>query len=255
MNISRFAERRSYWFVAFLEIVVIGVYLLAGTAAYFLKLSNLALYGLANLGLTILVAATLTRMGWWKPIGFVAPKSLGDLLYFIVPFIPMVINLIPGVQVTNLLFVSQAFAITLMVGFAEETIFRGLMLQVLKPLGHWRAAIITALLFGLTHAMNAITGKDMLSVVIQICYAAAIGFAYAALVLKKGNLWLLVLAHFLIDFVNFIQKPGFTLSSFWQSSIVGFLTIIFTGYGIYIMQQRAMFLPDVNAAQLRGEKS
>jgi membrane protease YdiL (CAAX protease family) len=137
-----------------------------------------------------------------------------------------------------LLFVSQAFAITLLVGFAEESIFRGLMLNALKPRGLWKAAIITAVLFGLTHAMNAITGKDMLSIVMQICYAAAIGFAYAALVLKKGNLWLLVLAHILIDFVNFIQKPGFTLSSFWQSSIIGFLTIISTGYGIYIMQQK-----------------
>jgi membrane protease YdiL (CAAX protease family) len=221
-----------------MEAIVIFVYLIAGTVAYFLKFSNLALYGLANLGLTFLVAATLTRMGWWKPIGFVAPRRRGDLLYFLVPFIPMVINLIPGVEVTSLLFVSQAFAITLLVGFAEESIFRGLMLNALKPRGLWKAAIITAVLFGLTHAMNAITGKDMLSIVMQICYAAAIGFAYAALVLKKGNLWLLVLAHILIDFVNFIQKPGFTLSSFWQSSIIGFLTIIFTGYGIYIMQQK-----------------
>jgi len=40
------------------------IYLVAGTIAHFLNLSNLGLYGLANLGLTIIAAALLSRMGW-----------------------------------------------------------------------------------------------------------------------------------------------------------------------------------------------
>jgi hypothetical protein len=60
MKRSLFAERHPYWFVTILEIVMIFVYLLAGTIAHFLNLSNLGLYGLANLGLTIIVVALLT---------------------------------------------------------------------------------------------------------------------------------------------------------------------------------------------------
>ena len=237
-SLSAFAERHPYWFVAIMEAVVVFVYLLVGTTAYFLKLSNMALYGLANLGLTLIVIVLLTASRWWRTIGFKSLNRRRDLLYFLVPLVPMVLNLIPGVQIESVIYISEVFAIALMVGFAEETIFRGLMLQALKPLGHWRAAIITALLFGLTHAMNALTGKSALESAMQIGYAVAIGFAYAALALKKNVLWLLILAHFLTDFVYFIQKPGFSLSLFWQSFIVISLTVVFTAYGIYVMRQK-----------------
>jgi hypothetical protein len=101
MNRSPFAERHPYWFVAILEVLVIFVYLLAGTVAHFMNLSNRGLYGIANLGLTIIAALLLTVMGWWKVVGFKSPDKPRDLLYFIVPFLPIAINLIPGVEVTS----------------------------------------------------------------------------------------------------------------------------------------------------------
>lgn len=238
MKLAQFIERRPYRFLAIMEAVVVIVYLLAGTCAYLLRLSNMALYGLANFGLTLIVIILLTRLKWWGTVGFTPLRRRGDLLYFLIPLVPAILNLIPGVHIESFAQVSAVFAVTLAVAFAEETVFRGLMLQAIKPFGHWRAAIVTALLFGLTHAMNALTGKDLLESAMQIGYATAIGFAYAALALKKDGLWLLILAHFLTDFVFFIQKPGFVLSPFWQSFIVISLTIIFTVYGIFIMQQK-----------------
>ena len=238
MKRNRFAERHPYWFVAILEIVVIVVYLIAGTIAHFLKLSNLGLYGLANLGLTVIVAGLLTGMGWWKAIGFRSPGRRGDLLYFLVPFLPLFINFIPGVEVTSIGYLLQVFVITLMVGFAEEGIFRGLMLNALKVQGLWQAAIITALLFGLTHALNALTGKSLAENVAQICYALAIGFAFAALVLQTGILWPLVLAHWLIDFINFLQTPGFTYPAPWNVLITVSLAVVFTAYDVFVMLQK-----------------
>ena len=44
----------------------------------------------------------------------------------------------------------------LMVGFVEEAIFRGLMLQALKARGLWQAAVVTALLFWLSCGRIAI---------------------------------------------------------------------------------------------------
>jgi membrane protease YdiL (CAAX protease family) len=229
---SLFAERRPIWFVALLEIVVILVYLWAGITAHFLNLSNMALYGLANLGLTLIVAALLAGIGWWRKIGFRAPRWRADLLYFVVPFIPMLVNFIPGLEITSLRYVAQVFVIALMVGFVEEAIFRGLMLQALKARGLWQAAIVTALLFGLTHALNVLAGKSFLQDALQIVYALAIGFAYAALVLRKAILWPLVLAHFLIDFVNFIQGPGFVYPPFWEVFIGASIAVLFIVYGL-----------------------
>jgi uncharacterized protein len=237
MKRSLFAERHPYWFVALLEMVVVLVYLLAGATAHFLKLSNLGLYGLANLGLTIIVAALLTVMAWWKATGFRSPQRRGDLLYFLVPFLPMIINFVPGVQVASLRQLAEILAISLMVGFAEEAIFRGLMLNTLKAHGLWKAAVITALLFGLTHAMNLLAGKSILEDAAQIFYAVAMGFAFAALVLLTGLLWPLVLAHFLIDFVNFIQRPGFTYSPFWEVLVTVSIAVVFTAYGVFLMRK------------------
>jgi uncharacterized protein len=233
-----FSQRHPYWFVALLEVVIIFVYLLAGTVAHFANLSNLGLYAIANLSLMVIAAALLTGMGWWRTVGFRRADKPADLWFFAIPFLPVIFNLIPGVQVNDLQFLLGVLAITLMVGFVEEVFFRGLMLNALKSRGVWKAAVITALLFGLTHALNSLAGKSVADDVAQIFYAMAIGFAFAALVLKKGIIWPLVLAHFVIDFANFIQRPGFSYPSPWDLLIVLATAVIFTGYGLYLMRLR-----------------
>jgi membrane protease YdiL (CAAX protease family) len=233
--LRQFAERHPYWFVAVMELIVVFVYLLAGTVAHFLRLSNLGLYGIAQVGLTIAAASILVAMGWWWVVGFRRPHDWSDLRYFIVPFLPLVINLIPGVEVTSLRHLGVVLAITLMVGFVEEVFFRGLMLNALKARGLWRAAVITALLFGLTHAMNVLAGKSVSDDIAQIFYATAIGFAFAALALKKDILWPLVIAHFLTDFANLIQRPGFTYPPGWTLAITLGIGIVFTAYGVFVM--------------------
>lgn len=69
----------------------------------------------------------------------------------------------------------------------------------------------------------------------QIFYALAIGFAFAALVLKKSILWPLVIAHFLIDFTSFMERPGFTFPPVWELLIVVSIAVIFTVYGLFVM--------------------
>jgi membrane protease YdiL (CAAX protease family) len=235
LKLRQFAERHPYWFVALMELLVVFLYLVAGTVAHFAHASNLGLYGIAQVGLTIAAASLLAAMGWWRVVGFRRPVQWGDLRYFVLPFLPLAINLIPGVEVTSLGHLGVVLAITLMVGFVEEVFFRGLMLNALKARGSWRAAVITALLFGLTHAMNMLAGKSALDAAAQIFYATAIGFAFAALVLKKGIIWPLVIAHFLIDFANFMQRPGFSFSPGWNVAITLGIGIVFTAYGLFVM--------------------
>jgi len=136
------------------------------------------------------------------------------------------------------LLLAKFLVITLLIGFAEEAIFRGLMLNTLKANGFWRAAMITALLFGLSHALNVLSGKSMAETAAQIFYAVAFGFAFAALVLKKGILWPLVIVHFLIDFASFLARPGFTISPDWNLLLVVGLAVIFTAYGLFVMLQK-----------------
>lgn len=143
-----------------------------------------------------------------------------------------------GVEVTSLALLTQFFVITLLIGFAEETIFRGLMLNALKAHGVWRAAIITALFFGLSHALNVLGEKSMVETGAQIFYAVAFGFTFAALVIKKGILWPLVIVHFLIDFASFLQRPDFTLAPIWNVLLVVGIALTFTVYGLFVMLQK-----------------
>ena len=235
MKLQRFADRHPYWFVTILEIVVVFAYLLAGTVAQLAHLSDLWLYGLAQVGLALIAAVLLTIMGWWRKVGYRPAYAQRDLLYFLVPFLPIVFNLIPGVEFVSLGQVSAVFAVTLLVGFVEESFFRGLMLQPLRAFGLWRAAIVTTLLFGLTHGMNLLAGESAVDAAQQLFYASAIGFAFAALALKFGIIWPLVLAHFLIDFASMVQRPGFTFSPGWSLTITMGTTLVFFVYGLFIM--------------------
>ena len=142
-------------------------------------------------------------------------------------------------ELKNVLVVTQLLIVTAMVGFAEEAIFRGLMLNALKPRGAWTAVIVTSLLFGLSHSLNVLSGKNLAVVAVQILYALAIGFAFAALVIKKGFIWPLVLAHFLIDFTAMIGKTNFSLA--WDSVLGVTITFVLGSYGLFVMLQK----PDV----------
>jgi uncharacterized protein len=237
---TRFAERHPYMFVLIMELVVIVVYLVAGTVNHFLGRSNLWLYGMANLGLTVILAIILTAMRWWGKTGLLATGRPRDLWYYAVPLVPMLVNLIPGLQAGSLVDVLAILALTLMVGFVEEGFFRGLMLQALAPRGPWRAILVTAALFGLTHVMNLAAGKSPLEQAGQILYAFAFGFGWAALVLRKGLLWPLVVAHCLIDFASFLQTPGFIMPPVWNLVIIFGMSALFIAYGFFLMWRPAI---------------
>jgi membrane protease YdiL (CAAX protease family) len=248
MNQVRFAERHPYWFVTALEVVIISIYLLAGTVAHFLNLSTMGLYGLANLILVIVVTVWLTSLRWWKAVGYRAAARGADLLYYLLPFLPAVTNLVPGVQLRGWGYAAEILVIMLMVGFTEESIFRGLMLHAIKPRGPWKAAITTALLFGLTHALNTLAGRSPLDAVVQICFALSLGFAFAALVLKKGLLWPLVLAHWLINVASYMQPANLSYPLAWDLLKTGSVSIIFAAYGLILMLRKEQ--PRLTQAQV-----
>jgi uncharacterized protein len=237
MHLPRFVERHPYWFVAILEIIVIVVYLMAGTIAYVAHLSNLAITGIANSILSLLAVSALSALGWWRVVGFKRPAQPRDLFFFLPPLLPVLINLAVGLNIPSLFRFTELLALTFLIGFAEEAIFRGLMLNALKAHGLWQAAIITTLLFGLSHSLNLLSGKSAADILIQISYALAIGFAFAALVLKKGILWPLVVAHTLIDFTSFIGKD--TVPAVWNVVAGVALTFMFMSYGLYIIRQQS----------------
>ncbi|HEX6466291.1 MAG TPA: CPBP family intramembrane glutamic endopeptidase [Terriglobales bacterium] len=83
----------------------------------------------------------------------------------------------------------------LLVGLAEETVFRGYALFTLaEAVGFWPAAVILAALFSLAHAHNG--GESGFG----IAAAGIFGFVISLSVLRSGSLWWAIGFHFMWDY-------------------------------------------------------
>lgn len=236
MAVGSFPERRPYTFVALIELLVIGVYLVAGTVDHFLHLGGLGVYALANAALVLILAIVVTRLGWWRRIGF-QPASRTTLFWVLPMLLPAVLNLFPGIAFPGLAETTGFLALALAVGFVEETAFRGLMLRALAPRGVWPAIIVTTVLFSVTHLMNILAGEAGLEAVMQLLYSAAIGFAFTALVLRTGVIWPLIIAHALIDFVVFLRAPGAALAPSVEIGVDIAVTVAFVAFGLFVLNR------------------
>ena len=89
----------------------------------------------------------------------------------------------------------------LQVAFVEETLFRGILLYVLVRVwgaerrGLFGAALLTALLFGVLHMLQALAGSTPAEAVLTVINSMLSGFWWAALVLMWGSIWPVVLIH------------------------------------------------------------
>jgi membrane protease YdiL (CAAX protease family) len=232
--------RHPFVFVGLMIILVASLLLLAGGITSGLRLPEIALYLMSNGTLAAVAAVMLSRMGWWKAIGFRPVRRLWHFLLFLVPSAPVVLNFLGFVPASfeNL---SLFLALAILVGFVEEAFFRGLMLRPLALLGRWRAAIATSLIFGLMHGQHMLRGTDPEAVLMQMGFETSIGFTYAALVLRTGTIWPLIIIHFLTDF------GGFAASGEIRSTIdvtlgpIGVLIycVVFVGYGALLLWKRS----------------
>jgi membrane protease YdiL (CAAX protease family) len=119
-----------------------------------LSLPALALSAIANGLLSLIAAILLSLLGWWREAGFRLPPVRRDLLLFWLPFVPVFMNLRHWIRPCSPANLLMFLGLALLVGFAEEAIFRGLILHSLAERGLWRAAILSALLFGTVHCLN-----------------------------------------------------------------------------------------------------
>ncbi len=93
---------------------------------------------------------------------------------------------------------------TFMIGFSEEVMFRGILLRgALTRLSVVQAMVLSAALFALMHAVNVLAGQPFENTLQQLAFTFLVGFFLAPIALKIGNLWPLIIWHWLWDLVLF----------------------------------------------------
>jgi hypothetical protein len=92
----------------------------------------------------------------------------------------------------------------LFVGFSEELMFRGTLLQAFRhAVPIWPAVLLTSFAFGSIHVLNVFVTGELGPALLQASAAFLSGLMFIALRLRTGSLWPPILVHALWDFATF----------------------------------------------------
>ncbi|WP_051006597.1 CPBP family intramembrane glutamic endopeptidase, partial [Nitrolancea hollandica] len=188
----------------------------------------------------LLAVILLTWLNCWRAVGFNGPSQWRSLYLLWVLPIPILLNLSSGIHVTGQSAIALYAAITILTGFSEEAIFRGIMLQTLLPFGAIGASAISALLFGLAHLSNLVAGFNPTVVLFQVASAIPLGFLFAALRLRTNTIWPMIATHALIDLAAFLTIGQMVTSR--TVPPVAYLGILFfyvplAAYGLFVLRK------------------
>lgn len=148
-------------------------------------------------------AASFTRQAvsgrWWMWV-FVA-----------LALIPIVLRLLgidygafaPGV-------IPAVFFAGLLIGFTEELVYRGIVVKLLRDAGHREitVAVLSSLLFALSHSINAVTGKPLATVAVTVVYTFGFGILMYLTLRVTGSIVWPMLLHALTDPTTMLATGG-----------------------------------------------
>jgi uncharacterized protein len=231
------SERRPYLFAVLVTLGLVTANLVGGFAAYFIGLRG-GIYKLSDSLMLAYAAGLIMSLGGWQRAGF-RPFDRSRLWVYALAFVPAIVNLAFGVKNAPLSILLGWLVVSLSAAVVEEGIYRGLILHALLPRGAWQAALISAGLFSLAHGLNVFAGYTPAYVLLQVAYTFAIGFCFAAMLLRGGSLWPLVLAHTLINFAGFLALPRGSASGVDAISVAVTFTyvVIFTAWGAWLLRR------------------
>jgi membrane protease YdiL (CAAX protease family) len=158
------------------------------------------------LALTVLGGVWL--FGWWRECRFTTPLRPGGLKFLAFPYlfagfflllVALAVQSESSVALRDAVppsLVGSLIAVTLLIGVFEETLFRGVLFHGIETRHGLVAALIgSSIIFGLMHYVNWVGGQPFGTTSGQVAHAVAAGFMYAALMLRIGSIWPVILFH------------------------------------------------------------
>jgi uncharacterized protein len=176
----------------------------------------------------LFVAVILTRLGWWRLAGFTPAREWRSPLS-VVPLLLSLALPAAGLSARGLM-PTTTMILALQAGFLlidvsmEEVIYRGIVLAALRRYGLVWQILLSAILFGLSHADNFfLPGSDPSGVWYQMFEAMLIGVLFASARLRMNTIWPALAVHAAYDFMLVLAfghalpvaptLPGFTVDT------------------------------------------
>ena len=179
--------------------------------------------------LAVLAAGGVSAAGWWRRVGYTAIGDWRDRSWLALAAGVTLLPLVTGIKSFDAPTYGLLIAGYALTGFAEETVFRGVLIKLLERRSPIGIASCTAILFGLVHLSNIVIRGEVAIIAAQAVGAAAFGFGYAALRLRTNALAPLVITHLLTDL--FLQMGRLPLIPVAVAQ-----DIILFGVGVYLLR-------------------
>lgn len=202
--------RHPWWLLVGLTgglVLVLGI---TGTLAYLAGVTGYAplAFGFAPIALALTVVLSLRRA--WRPLGFRAPRRTraARAAMVSVAALPISAAAVSTGFGVNAGAAAGFIALAVLVGFVEETIFRGILLRAFRARGWVAATLITSTAFAVAHTVTAISpDADGGQVARTIAFAFLFGIVAALLTDTTGSIWPAIILHAAFDTVGFVLTP------------------------------------------------
>ncbi len=232
-----FITRHPVLFAIIFSLAELGLGLIAFILGSLLGLSEPVLIIMALLFTTAPPLVFIWWLHWWEDTGFVTATQNVQVLWF-----PLVLMILPiavfGAVALEVGMMRFFLVILLLTGLSEEALSRGLLLRALLPLGKWYAVLVPSVLFGLGHITQFLfLGMPLSDNLMQIAASMTFGMMYAALRLRIGSIWPLIILHMFVDVfyvLGGVAGPGALDIPVTFSIVLGVLQV---AYAIYILRK------------------
>ncbi len=239
MTLQRFTAGHPYISATGFLGIVIGVVLGIGAINEIFLMGTLTQVAVGDSVLAFTGIFLVWHLGWREKAGYTTGVRWADVPLFVLPGAIALLSLFGEIRVTAPVSILEFAVLTLVVGLAEETYFRGLILTTLLPTGVLSAVGISSFFFAAPHLLNTLGGTwDPTFAIVDSIAAFGIGITLSALRLRTGSIWPLVGIHALFDFTSLVTLGGFAVPaqsfhSLITSVIIG---IVFVVYGLFLLR-------------------
>lgn len=167
--------------------------------------------------LCALAVVLLSANGWWRRAGFLALPARADLVWLGPPTL-LIMGVLAAVVVAGPVPVEASLIVAFVVvalgtGFSEEALFRGVLVESIRPWGPLRAIVGSTAAFSAIHFAGLLAGATLEATIVQVVLGGIpFGLAFAGLRLTTRSIWPLVALHA----VNNVS--AYLMSGQWQAT-------------------------------------
>ncbi len=237
-KLENLASKRPLVFVSLIFLIwfALGTILVLGcTALLRVSMTDRIPQMVGTLGATLLLLLVVGRMGWLRSIGItyfgdwrVWAITLFLLVYMVLAYwygffgnVSFDFGILARSEAAREILIRDGI-----VGFVEETLFRGIFLYVfVRAWGQARGGllagvVVQAVLFGVLHILQSILGRSLVVVLMVMINGVVSGIWWGVIVLKWKSLWPVIVLHGLSNASVLIKGLS---SSYVEPDVVAYI--------------------------------